>query len=181
MPPQFDSVWTFLRSHATDADRETATAILNTDSSVAHRSLALGVLANFPGSDEAWWALMHALRDPHTEVFNPSFVAQEVIEGWMNSGEGRPVAWRSRVDDVRALLAGANLWMFPTVMRVLTVTKVDPSLAPALLRDNATFVLGFAESRDPTAATIGRELLMQLSGKNYGADSAKWRDWVKTL
>jgi hypothetical protein len=180
VPPQFDSVWTFLQRHATPADLRQAIAVLDGDSAYTHRALAMGVLANFAAHDEAWWALVHALRDPHPAAANPSLIASQVLLGWL-SQTPRHVDWSRRVEDLHALFAGANLWVLPTVMQVLTYTKVDASLAHAILADNAQFVVGFARSGDPTASAVGRKLLMQLGAPDYADDGAKWERWANAL
>jgi hypothetical protein len=180
MPPQFDSVWVFLQRHKAPADMQQAITILNNDSAYAHRALAISVLANFSAHDEAWWALMHALRDPHPDKDNPSFYAVQVLMGWLGESP-RQVDWSGHVDDLHALLAGANLWVLPTVMQTMTYTKVSPSLAHALLADNSQFVVGYARSGDPTAATVGRKLLMQFGAPDYGNNAAQWEKWANAL
>jgi len=162
IPPQFDSLWAFFKSHAREEDFAQALAILNSDSAYAHRALALAVVSNFASKDAAWWTLMHAIRDPHPDKPNAGFVASQILIGWLRDGVARPVEWKTQIPDLHALLAGANLWLLPTVMQVLTYTKVNPSLAHDLLANNATYVLGYARSVDPDAAKAGRGLLMQL-------------------
>lgn len=181
MPPQFDSLWAFFKAHASQQDLTQALDILHTDSLYAHRALAMAVLSNFSSNDEAWWALMHSLRDPHPDRNNAGFVASEILMGWLRDSVARPIQWKSQIADLHALFAGANLWLLPTVMQVLTYTKVDPALAHALLANNATYVLGYARSADPDAASIGRQLLVQFGARDFGANAAQWEQWAKTL
>jgi hypothetical protein len=179
IPPALDSLWTFLAAHGTDADRIRALDILEHDSAATHRTMAIGVLTNFPHRDDVWRALLHVLRD-RNDVPGVWLTAKKVLARWVGM-EPRKVDWAPSTDDLRAFFAGANLWALPDIMRILTVTQVDPTLAPAILAHNDVFVLGYAESGDAQAAKIGQDFLTQMSGREYGADMSKWRAWSSAL
>jgi hypothetical protein len=179
IPPALDSLWTFLSVHGTDADRVRALDILEHDSATTHRTMAVAVLANFPRRDDVWRALLHVLRD-RNDVPGVWLTAKKLLVRWADM-EPRKVDWAPSTDDLRAFFAGANLWVLPDIMRILTVTRIDSTLASAILSHNDVFVLGYAESGDAQAAKVGQNFLAQLSGRDYGADISKWRAWSSAL
>ena len=108
-----------------------------------------------------------------------SFASQAL--GTMVALGAIPVDWSTSTDDVRTLLAGANLAGFPLVLQVLVSTELSPTLAPAVLGGNAHLVLAHLSSDASPYRDLAHRFLVQLRGEDLGSDPAPWRAWVEGL
>jgi hypothetical protein len=167
----------FLRARRTDADRRLALSGLAHDGNARHRALAAVIVAGFAESDSVWWALADALRDQDGRV---SATAEQVL-GTLSRSAARPVNWAPVADGVRAVLDGTNLFAHNILLEALVATRVDPALAPALLRDGGELVLAKLRSGDPSGARAAHRFLTQVSGRDFGQNAAAWRDWIGML
>lgn len=169
-------IWRALARRTSAADRATASRLLRTSRTAAHRALGIAVLLNFPTHDATWHDMLHALRDPDPSVRQTAFRAL-----WgMRQFEARPVDWRPAVTDARALLGGTHLTAYFRVVDVLEATAVDPALAPALLGANGALLVEYAHVQFPLARRPARALLARLSGRAE-PDSAQWAGWLRDL
>jgi len=109
---------------------------LETDGSIANRTMATIILGNFADRDSAWWALADAQRDPIG--FIGSFASQML--GVLSERSPRAVNWAPVVDRLRYIVDGTNLFAFGATLNALVATRVDPSLAPELLRGGGAIV-----------------------------------------
>jgi hypothetical protein len=130
-----ESFWSFLRGATTVADRELALQLLRDHPGFRSRTLAAAVLSSFPDHDEAWYALVDALRDPVGPV---SGTASDALRGMVRHAP-RQVDWTPAAEHLRHVLNGTNLFMLHTTMEMLTATGVSPALAPDLLREGGTW------------------------------------------
>jgi hypothetical protein len=167
----------FLRAHRTHGDRQVALRTLARDSSPHNRVIAAVMLAGFVDSDSSWWALADALRDQDGMV---SATASQVLST-MSRAAARPVNWAPVADGVRAVLDGTNLFAHNTLLEALVATRVDSTLAPALLRGGGELVLAKLRSEDLPTAGLAQRFLTQLSGRDFGQDAAAWENWIRSL
>lgn len=169
-------LWTTLRRHARAEDRRLALRALRHDGSRQNRMLAAAILANFPESDEAWRALVAALRDPYPGV-NIAALHSVTLLG---NSFARPIDWRPAAPSLRALLDGTNLAAFMPLVRVLTQTRIAPELArPLLGAGGGELLVAHDEALDRPSHEAAEALLRQLHGA--GPPPTGWREWVASL
>ena len=165
----------FLRTQQGDTARRRAMRAVQHDGFWVNRMSAAVVLSNFGALDSTWHALAHALRDPHEAVRTTASDA-------MRAMPTRIVDWTPAVDDLRALLAGTNVSAIGEVFHVLVRTQIDPTLASALLHDNANWLLDHLGSEAPGVATDAHALLVRLNGgRDLGTARIAWEAWVTAL
>lgn len=167
----------FLRVHRTEQDRRNALWTLAHDGNAPQQAVAAVLLAGFPESDSTWWALEDALRDQDAMV---AATASQVLSTLSRSA-AKAVNWAPVVDEVRAVLDGTDLSAQDALLDALAATKVDPSLAPALLRGGGELVLAKLRSEDVTGARAAQRFLTQVSGRDVGQNADAWEKWVRGL
>ena len=167
----------YLRAHRTPKDRQLALATLAGDGNWANRVAAVALLANFSGSDSAWWALTDALRDPVGQV---SGTAAQVLATLIH-GAPRPVNWAPATQTLRAILDGTNLFAHNQLMEVLAATEVDPALARPLLKGGGYLVLAKLGSQGMAERQAARRFLVQIAGHDLGDAPAVWQEWLRGL
>ena len=169
-------LYDFLDVHSAEADRRAALHILETDGFWVNRMIATAVLQSFGDSATTWIAVAKALRDPHEHVRTTAAVVLEALSE-------REVDWSPAVADLRLLLGGANISAIDETIRALARTKVQPSLAPRLLRGNATWVLSLLSSEAPVRSSdAAHSLLVQLNrGVDLGRNPRVWSRWAASL
>ncbi len=167
-----DRVLAFLETHRSEADRLRAVRALDSNSVFANRVAAAYVLSSFPEHDDAWHALVRALRDPHETVRGAAELA-------LSTMPRRAVNWAPVSNELRLLLGGANLSGMDGVMSMLVETKVSPALARGLLRQNGVWINRLLNSEAPGASSRTRTLLVALNGgTDLGTSPAAWRTWL---
>jgi hypothetical protein len=157
-------------------DLRLALASLASDPDAGNRTIAAGILANFPDSDAAWLALVGGLRDSDPDA---AAAAREAFQVLRRTGV-RKIDWKPALADLRPLLSGANAGAFTHLLTVLHETEIDPALARALLADNWHLSLSHARAqyrgaREPAAAFLGR-----VSGL-VDAGPEAWQKWAESL
>jgi hypothetical protein len=167
----------FLLGHRTDADRQFALLTLARDSNARNRAVAAVIIAGFLESDSSWWALADALRDQNGMV---SATASQVL-GTVARNAARPVNWAPVTDGIRAVLDGTNLFAHNTLLETLVATRVNPELAPGLLRGGGELVLAKLRSEDLHTARLAQRFLTQVSGRDFGQNAGRWGRWVQSL
>ena len=167
----------FLRAHRGAADRRLALHALASDGNEANRVTAAMLLANFAADDRAWRALADALRDPAPAVRT---AAMQVLYG-LADARARPVDWAPAAGALRAVLDGTNLFAHTDLLEALTATRVAPSLAGPLLGGGGHLVLAKLGSAGPRERAAARRFLVQVAGRDLGADAEPWARWVGSL
>jgi hypothetical protein len=157
---------------------ENALDVLGNSKAATDREAAAKALRGFADRNGAWLALASALRDPHDRV---SMGAAGSLQ-WMRMHAARKVDWSPAVNDISAVLHGTNLFVFDEFLRTLAATGVDPSLAPALLRDGgARLLLAYLAAHHEAERNYAHALLVQLRGADLGSDPEQWQTWLSTL
>lgn len=165
----------FLLSQSDEAGRVRAMKVLRRDGYWANRMVAVAVLSNFASNDSTWLTLARALRDPHEAV-------REAAGMTLRGLTPRTVDWRPASTDLRLLLNGTNLGAITTIFDQLARTQVSAALAPALLRDNADWLLEHLGSEAPMAGDAAHRLLIQLNGgRDLGKARKDWQTWIDSL
>lgn len=165
----------FLRTQQGETARQRAVRAVQHDGLWVNRMSAAVVLSNFSAHDSTWYALAHALRDPHESV-------RAAATSTLTAMPARAVDWTPSVGDLRALLAGTNVSAINQVFRLLVRTQIDPQLASALLRDNGRWLLDHLGSEAPGVANDARALLVRLNGgRDLGTTRSAWETWVAAL
>lgn len=165
----------FLAAHRSASDWRTARGVLRDDPVYANRLAAAVVLANFVNRDSTWWSLVDALRDPNEAVRG----AAEIV---LSAAPARPVDWTPVTPTLRLLLGGTNVGATQPVMELLVRTRVAPSLAAPLLRDNGDWVLTHLRAESPAARPAARALLARLAGgRDLGDSASAWQEWIGGL
>lgn len=175
--PAARAVLEFLREQDDDADLQTALATLRSDPNFHNRMVAAAILSNFADRDDAWRALMEALRETDGPVKG---MAGNVLSKLARSAP-RPVDWEPSAPTIHALLDGTSLFNTTTVFRVLRATAGEPRWAAPFLADGGTMLLAYLESIYPPARDDAHGLLVALSGRDLGYDAEAWRAWIGRL
>lgn len=173
--PDGQRAFAFVQARRTESDRLRAVRVLTHDGFWVNRMMAVSVLSSFAARDSTWFLLVRALRDPHEAV-------REAAEAVVRAMPARPVDWQGSVNDLRLLLGGTNLPAIQTVFDLLARTDVNPTLASALLRNNAAWALDHLGSEAPMASGAAHRLLVRLNGgHDLGPSRAAWEEWARTL
>jgi len=167
----------FLSTRTSPNDLRTARRVLGASSNMYDRAIAALVLANFPQRDEAWWALVEALREIDGPV--KSVAAATLVA--MSRGHPRRVPWTPVASGIHAMLDGTSLFEVPALLEVLARTQAGPKDAIGFLRNGGDMVVRYLDSSEPSLASGSRTLLVQLHGGDLGSSSQAWRDWIATL
>jgi hypothetical protein len=163
--------------HRGAADLAAARQTLATDPAHANRVIAAIILGSFPDHDEAWWALVDAVRDPVGMV---SATSSQVL-GMMTRSAPRAVDWTPMATSLRYILDGTNLFGFDQTARTLAATSVTPSLAKALLADGGDIVRAKLRSAAPDVRDGVAALLAELSGLPASSDAIAFERWMASL
>jgi hypothetical protein len=174
---QLRSFWKFLESNRNSRSAALAERTVLGDASVENRSLAAAVLGAQRGRARAWHVLVKGLRDPDERVA----AAAEMGLISLMTGEQTPIDWRPVVTDLRAILDGTNVLALRTTLQVLTKTRIDRTLASALLRENGGLVIDFLGSHSPTHKDAAHQFLVWLAGKDLGIEANSWKSWLREI
>lgn len=171
------AVWAFLRDRRGEQELGASLSVLRGDPNFHNRMTAAALLANFADRDEAWHALVHALRETDGPV---KAIAALVLEGLARSA-ARPVDWRPAGASIHALLDGTSLFVTPTVLHVLLATGADPRWSGLFLSGGGSTLLAYLGSTYPPLREEAHRLLVALSGRDEGYDADRWRAWMQRL
>jgi hypothetical protein len=178
MPAEDEKWFVFLQERRSEADFALALDRLSQDRDYKHRVVAAMVLANFGGRDSAWRALVGGLRDANEVV---RIVCAEALLSLANYTP-RKVDWSSSSSDLNLLLRGTNLFAYAWVIQILVETEVSPKLARPLLKDEAgELLLAYLNASHKHELELAHDLLAQLSGRDFGFDGRRWREWVAAV
>lgn len=158
-------------------DMTVALNTLETDKNADNRVIAAAILANFPDSDAAWFALVRALRDPQEMV---GTVAGHTVAGFAAAHPHR-IDWAPVQDDLRYIFGGTNVWQLKPLIDVLNATGISAALAAPILRQNAELLASYAASSVTMVSLPAQTLLNRLSGKQFGSDRDAWIKWADAL
>ena len=101
---------------------------------------------------------------------------------WIRMHAIRRVDWSPVADDLAAILHGSNLFGFNELVRTLTATSVDPSMAKALLGNGgARLLLACLAAQHDYERNGAHALLVQLRGADLGSSPEPWQAWLSTL
>lgn len=177
-PADLGPIWEQIESMDGERDRLLAHEILAHDGSWSSRAAAAIVLVNFSTHEVAWHDLIATLIYPEAQVQG---TAEAVLRGLMDRKQVRPVDWYGAREPLTALLDGTNPFVFPTVLRVVVATEIEPGFGRQLIRGASDLLLAHAgaaheETREPAMA-----LLTLVSGEDFGADPDAWAEWLNGL
>ena len=151
--------------------------MLDTDANIYNRTMAALILGNFADRDSAWFALMDAQRDP---IGPASSTASQVLSMLVKSS-ARPVDWRPAVQQLRYIIDGTNLFAFNETLDVLTATRIDRALAPALLANGGSVLRAKLRSGDVVSKRSVAAFLSHVSGLPATSDAATFERWMDGL
>jgi hypothetical protein len=167
----------FLNAHTAPVDERVARQVLLSDPNDRTRIVAAAILARFPSSDIALAALVNAMLESDGRVKQ---VAGHILLN-VTQDAPRSVDWGAATDDLHAILDGTSLFLAHTTMDLLVATRVQPSLAAPLLRNGGRTVLDFLGAQHPWPRQAAHQLLVALSGEDFGYDVDRWRRWIARL
>jgi len=170
--------WQLLDQRRTQDDYKLALRVLPEDRASAKRIVAAAVLMNFPQKDGAWQALMDGLRDPEDMVIASCMHALKSLADY----SPRPVNWVPVADSIRHILNGTSLFGLPFAIDALLKTDASTNLAKPLLKDEGgRILLSFLRAERKAEKERSRQLLVRLSGKDFGYDISRWSEWIKNV
>lgn len=167
------SDWAILAAANRPGTLAEVSRILREDSSGARRGGAVAALAHFPGSDSAWHLLADSFRDPDART---STVADIVAQALLDS-ELTPIDWAPAESSLRALFGGTNPFAFRTALRVLTATRIDPTLGRRIASAQPDLLLAFAGATQPDVRSAALGFLQWISRTEPGT-VRDWKIWL---
>lgn len=167
----------FLESQVSAVDERDARQVLLRDPNDRTRIVAAAILARFTSSDATLATLVDAMLESDGRVKE---VAGHILENVTQDGP-RPVDWRNSAAALHGILDGTSLFLAHTTMDLLVATRVDSSLAGPLLRNGGRTVLDFLGAQHPWPRESAHRLLVALSGRDFGYDVDRWRQWIAQL
>jgi hypothetical protein len=174
---QVRDLWNFLEKSRSPRTAALAEQVLLEDANVENRKVAATILGAQRGRVRAWYALIKALRD-----------RDEHVAAWaemgltsLSTGAQERIDWRPALADIRAIIDGTNVLALQRTLVLLTKTRLDPKLAPDLLRENGGLVLDLLGSHSPSHQEAARDFLVMLAGKDLGDSPDAWRAWLRGI
>lgn len=170
--------WGALSKVRRPIDFENAQRIIRESADRDARAIAAVVLMNFPAEDGAWRSLVSGLRDPDSAVRASALQAVNSLATY----HARKVDWRPASADLVSLLHGTNLFAFQFVLKTLTLTQIDNTLAGPILRDGgARLAIAYLRARHHEQYDLAHQFLVQIRGRDLGSDTKLWEQWVARL
>ena len=172
------SVWALLSESSTPAQARDALRVLAHAPDPRLRRAAAGYVVRYADQSAVWYALVAALRDPDWGVRGAANDALRTLR----THARRQIDWRPATQDLRHLLDGTTLVYHTEVVTLLLVTEVSQQLARDLLsRAGAELLLEQLAAQHEYVREPARELLVRLSGRDYGSAARSWHFWVDSL
>ena len=179
--PDEEKTWfRYLQQRRTKNDYKFALRTLAEDGDYRNRAVAAMVLANFADREQTWRSLIAGLRDSNDLV---RMTAQKVLVT-LTKHIRHPVSvdWLPVADSIHHLLKGTNVYALQDVLKTLLKTNVSPSLAKPLLRDGGgRLLLAYLKAAHREERSLAHQLLVRLSGGDFGFDDRRWGEWVNSL
>jgi hypothetical protein len=170
--------WPLVHNFDKQTDFRQAERILGLADDPNARAVAAVVLMNFSSEDPAWRSLVSGLRDPDNLVQSTCLQALNSLATY----HPRKVNWAPSVADLVDLLRGTDLFAFQFVLKTLTVTKIDPSLAvPLLSHGSARLAIAYLRAQHAEQRNLARSFLVAIAGRDLGSDPRSWEIWAEHL
>jgi hypothetical protein len=172
------SVWSLLEEPSTPMEARDALRVLAHAPDPQLRRAAAGYVVRYPDQPAVWYALVSALRDPDWDVRSAANGALRTLR----THARRQIDWQPAVEDLRHLLNGTTLVYHTEVITLLLATEVSPQLARDLLsRAGVALLLEQQAAQHEYVREPARELLVRLSGRDYGSAAGAWQAWVDSV
>lgn len=170
--------WPSVKSFNNESDFRRAQQILEKGDDPAARAVAALVLMNFASEDGSWRSLVSGLRDSDELVQGVCLQALNSLATF----HPRKVDWAPATSDLVDVLHGTDLFAFQFVLKTLTVTKIEPSLAGRLLgHGGARLVIAYLRAKHDEQRELAHGFLVAMAGRDLGSDPASWQSWVAGL
>ena len=174
----FDEMWALVDSMEEAADLDLALKVLDRDESYSSRLVATLVLGFDTESDASMHGVVRSLIDSSFPVTN---MAARVIQGLTGSDKATPINWSGARDDLLALLAGTNPFVFNDVLNTLVATDIDPEFGQELVQANPDLILAHAGAEHEEFGKSAQDFLAAISGEDFGRDVEAWAEWIEKL
>lgn len=172
------SVWSLLAEPSTPLQARDALRVLAHAPDPRLRRAAAGYVVRYSDRSAVWYALVSALRDPDWGVRGAANDALRTLRAHAR----RQIDWRPATEDLRHLLNGTTVVYHTEVVTLLLITEVSQQLARDLLsRAGAALLLEQLGAQHEYVREPARELLIRLSGRDYGSAAGSWHPWVDSL
>jgi hypothetical protein len=170
--------WPTLRGLCKASDFKRARQILEKCDDPDARAIAAIMLMNVASEDPAWRSLVSGLRDPDTLVQATCLQALNSLATY----HPRKVDWAPATSDLVHLLHGTDLFAFQFLLKVLSVTNIDPALSrPLLGHGGARLAIAYLRAEHDEQRDLARTFLIQMHGHDLGSDPTPWEDWAARL
>ena len=174
-PTALDRIWELIEAVDGEQDRLLAHEVLANDASWSSRAAAAIVLVNFSEHDAAWHDLMSSMIDPEDRVKGAAGAA---LRGLLGAERDHPVRWDAAREPLTAVLDGTNPFAFPTVLRVLAATEIEPAFGRQLIRGAPDLLLAYAGAEHEVTRESAIDFLKTVSGEDFGANPEAWSEWL---
>lgn len=164
--------WDFLSRHKDRTDQNLALWVLNNDSNMDNRRIAISILSNFNSQENVWWTLMNLQRDKDKTFAS---VATEMLRNFIK--EPIVVDWSPALPCVRYILSGTNLWAFTNTLEVMEKTGFPQKLAPQLLTGASDLLIDYLHAEHQPTRESAINFVNYLSNNNL-KDSEECEKWL---
>ena len=172
-----EGLQTWLAAHKTAGDYAVALTVLQRDSNMLDRILALHLILPFLDDDRTWTALAEGLLESDGPVRG---MAMQFLRGLTASGK-KPKDLKSIFPALHAVLDGTSQMLMPQIIPLILALHPNQEFASPLLKGGGQMLLAHAGSQNRTVRQPALALLAALSPKNYGRDMDQWAVWVRSL
>ncbi|GEM_PF-3429635 len=166
--------WSFLKSKDKISDLNLALWVLNNDSNILNRGIAMAVLSNFNEYDAVWWEIFSLQRDKNVML---RYYAALVLQNFEKNI--RKINWEPAVVSINALLNGTNLFLFQKILSILVKTEISPELAPMILAGSTRILNLYLNAEHNETRKIAINFIRQISGNQTLSDAAACKAWLK--
>ncbi len=171
-----DTFWTFLKSQNKISDMNLALWVLNNDSNLMNRSVALAILTNFDQYDAVWWEIMNLQR---TENGLMRFYANMALQ--CIAKEARKVDWEPAAVQIKYLLNGTNLFYFNQIVKVFIDTEISPKLSKKIISGSTDILNLYLDAEYEKTREVAIDFIRQISGNEELKDAAECRKWLSAF
>ncbi len=88
------------------------------------------------------------------------------------------IDWWPVAESIKHLLNGTNPFATPVAIKALLKTDVSPRLTETLKHQGGMMLFNYLRANHTFERNLSHQLLVKLSGQDFGFDVVKWKNWI---